>query len=142
MVVAPVKGGVGPFVILADGEQLPANLNHEKTVVMRRGKSTDNELRIVKAFGALADPALLRAADICEYKGEDGTPLHKHANGLWWFYDVDYVFEKGPFATYEEARTALVDYCVDYQNKFGENDSTIGRGDQRLGISTAALLRR
>lgn len=128
MVIAPGRDGISTFIILGDGECLPANLNTKTSVVMRKGKSTDNELIIVKKLGDLADEKLLRPPDVCAYTRHDGgSPLHQHDDQSWWFYDVDFVFERGPFPTRAEGLAALVAYCEDYQNKFG-NDSTKTEG--------------
>ena len=133
MVIAPGRDGISAFVILVDGEYLPANLNSEKTVVMRRGVSTDNQLKIIKEFGKMADPSLLKPVEFanCEYQGEDGTPLHQHVDGSWWFYDATYTFERGPFETYEEADLALVVYCNEYQESL-KNDLTTDQGFDKV----------
>lgn len=117
MVIAPGKGGISAFVILTDDEHLPVNLNSVKVLVMRRGKSTNNELKIVKAFGELADPSLLKPEEpsVCNYDGQV-PPIHQHADQTWWFYEVTYTFEQGPFPTEAEANLALTRYCEEYQD--------------------------
>jgi hypothetical protein len=116
MVIAPGQHGITAHVILGDGEALPQNLNSEKVVVYRRGKSTDMELHLVKALGVLADPGLLRdpSTPICNFEGGP-DPLHEHADGTFWFYEETWSLENGPFPTYDEAYNALAEYCVGLQ---------------------------
>jgi hypothetical protein len=113
MVVAPGVNGIVAHVILADGEALPQNLNSEKVVVYRRGKSTDMELLLVKPLGVLADADLLRdpGKPVCNFEGGP-DPLHEHADGTFWFYEETWSLENGPFPTYDEAYDALAEYCV------------------------------
>jgi hypothetical protein len=115
MIIGPGKGGISAFVILADGEFLPENLNSEKVVVMRRGESTGWELLVVKEFGKLADSELIKPseAQVCA-SGKLDHPLHQHADGSWWFYDVTWVYENGPFESYSIGSRALTEYCDDY----------------------------
>jgi hypothetical protein len=116
VVIGPGKGGIAAFVILADGELLPENLNNEKVLVMRKGDSTNRELKVVKELGKLATPDLLKKPEepVCEYLFQiaDGSPLHEHKDGTWWFYEETWTFENGPFPTYEEAVAALEAYCL------------------------------
>jgi hypothetical protein len=115
MVIAPGQNGITAHVCLGDNEALPANLNSEKVVVYRRGKSTDNELQLVKPLGVVldADHEALRdpTKPICNYSG-DGNPLHEHVNGEWFFYEETWAYENGPFPTYDDAYQALAEYCV------------------------------
>jgi hypothetical protein len=113
MVVAKGQGGIVAHVILADGEALPQNLNSEKVVVYRRGKSTNMELMLVKPLGVLADADLLRdkSKPVCNFEGGP-DPLHEHADGTFWFYEETWALENGPFSTYDEAYNALAEYCV------------------------------
>ncbi len=113
MIVAPGQNGITAHVILADGEMLPQNLNSEKVVVYRRGKSTDMRLLLVKALGVLATPDLLRdpSMPICNFEGGP-DPLHEHADGTFWFYEETWALENGPFPTYDDAYNALAEYCV------------------------------
>jgi hypothetical protein len=121
MVIAPGKDGISAFVILADGEFLPQNLNSEKVVVFRRGDSTNRELKVVKGFGELADQSLIKQPDppVCPGGGGvpsfEGNPLHQHEDETWWFYEETWVWESGPYETYEAAYAALEDYCVKLQ---------------------------
>lgn len=110
MVIASKDGMI--FVLLADGEFLPENLNSEKAVVMRRGPSTGQELLIVKPIGQLANPELLKKADepVCDFEGVD-TPLHQHRDNTWWFYDETWAFENGPYDSEEDGNIALEMYC-------------------------------
>ena len=112
MVISPPTKGM-IMVILGDGELLPENLNNERVVVMRRGDSTNRELRVVKELGKLATPDLLRLPDnpICNYTG-DGNPLHEHKDGKWWFYDETWAFENGPYESFEDGSVALEAYCT------------------------------
>jgi hypothetical protein len=116
MVIGPGRGGIAAFVILADGELLPENLNSEKVLVMRKGDSTNRELKVVKELGKLATPDLLKKPEepVCEYLFQltEGNPLHEHKDGTWWFYEETWAFENGPFPTYEEAEAALEAYCI------------------------------
>jgi hypothetical protein len=54
-----------------------------------------------------------QAGDSGECPGVDGSsnPLHQHPDGAWWWYDETWTEERGPFATQDEAETALGDYC-------------------------------
>lgn len=123
MVIAPGRSGITAVVILADGEFLPENLNSLKTVIFRQGDSTNRQLKIIKPFGELADSELLRpkAELICNY-GDDpnligsGNPLHQHKDDTWWFYEETWQLEQGPFDTYDEAFSALGQYCVELQS--------------------------
>lgn len=113
MVIAPGKDGISAFITLKDGELLPQNLNSEKVVVFRCGLSTQRELQIIKAFGELADPAILKppTAPACTHPRE-GHPLHQHSDDSWWYYYNTWSFENGPFSTMELARVELLEYCA------------------------------
>ncbi len=116
MVISPPTNGV-ILVILGETDKfIPENLNNEKVVIFRRDSSTNNELKMVKELGRLADPALLKKLDeqICNYLDNlvDGNPVHEHKDGTWWFYEETWTFENGPFPTYEEAEAALEAYCI------------------------------
>lgn len=113
MVIAPGRDQVIAFVTLADGEFLPANLNSEKVVVFRCGPSTARELVIIKEFGKLAEPELLKApvAPVCTHPRKD-HPLHQHSDNSWWYYDNSWTFEYGPFSSMELAHAELVEYCA------------------------------
>lgn len=113
MVVAPGQNGIVAHVILSDGEFLPVNLNSEKTIVYRRGQSTNWELKIEKPLGMLAAVELLRpeTKPICNFEGGN-DPLHEHEDGTFWFYEETWAMENGPFPTYEEAYNALAEYCL------------------------------
>lgn len=120
MVIAPGKQGISAIVILSDGEHLPENLNSVKTLVFRRGPSTNFELQVVKQFGYLAEPELLRkpAEPECNFTKlveggfqKVGEPLHQHADGTWWFYEETWGMEHGPYADKRLGRSALVAYC-------------------------------
>jgi len=116
MVIGPGKGAIAAFVILTDGELIPQNFNNEKVVVMRKGESTNRELKVIKPLGQLAAPELVRVPDepVCNYtevSDGDGNPLHQHKDETWWFYDETRAFENGPFPTFEEANDALEVYC-------------------------------
>lgn len=117
MVISPKTNGI-IHVILGEGDEfLPEKLNRENICVYRRDRSTNNQLITVKPIGKLAGPELLRPAvetSVCTYSG-DGNPLHQHADGKWWHYDVDWTLEHGPFDTYEEAYGALETYCENIQ---------------------------
>jgi hypothetical protein len=112
MVISPPTKGI-IIVILGDGELLPENLNNEKVVVMRKGNSTNRELKVVKELGKLATPDLLKPPDepVCNYAG-DGNPLHEHKDGKWWFYDETWAFENGPYESFEDGSVALEAYCT------------------------------
>lgn len=118
MVIARGENGIVAHVILADFEFLPENLNNERVVVYRRGESTDWQLKLVKALGTLATEHLLKppAPAVCDYKENQqetpGDPMHQHADEKWWWYEETWAFENGPFDTYEEAYTALGEYCL------------------------------
>jgi hypothetical protein len=136
MVVAKGQGGIVAHVILADGEALPQNLNSEKVVVYRRGKSTNMELMLAKPLGVLADPELLRNPSklICNFEGGP-DPLHEHGDGTFWFYEETWTLENGPFPTYDEAYNALAEYCVGLEivkNNLTnpENDDTVDTYDK------------
>jgi hypothetical protein len=124
MVIGPGKDGISAFVILADGELLPENLNREKVLVMRRGDSTNRELRVVKELGKLATPDLLKKPDepVCDQTELNGNPLHEHKDGKWWFYEETWAFENGPFPTFEEAGAALEAYCLVVLTQKEENE--------------------
>ncbi len=116
MVISPPNKGM-ILVILGDGELLPENLNNEKVVVMRRGESTNRELRVVKELGKLATPDLLKppAELVCTYSesnDNDGNPLHQHKDGSWWFYNETWAFENGPYESFEDGSVALEAYCT------------------------------
>lgn len=97
-------------VILADGEKIPQNLNSPKTVIFRRGESTNRELRMVKPLGELAsDDLISTSTEKCNYA--DTNPMHQHADGSWWFYEANRKFENGPYETYDLAYDALEEYC-------------------------------
>jgi hypothetical protein len=127
MVIGPGKDGISAFVILADGELLPENLNREKVLVMRRGDSTNRELRVVKELGKLANPDLLKKPDgpVCDQTELNGNPLHEHRDGTWWFYEETWVFENGPFPTFEEAEAALEAYCLVVLAQKEENEPVL-----------------
>ena len=112
MVISPPTKGI-ILVILGDGELLPENLNNEKVVVMRKGNSTNRELKVVKELGKLATPDLLKPPNepVCNYAG-DGNPLHEHKDGKWWFYDETWAFENGPYESFEDGSVALEAYCT------------------------------
>jgi hypothetical protein len=118
MVIGPGRSGISAFVILADGEYIPKKFNDERVVVMRRGASTNFELLVVKGFGKLASPELILPPEalLCEHP-KSGDPLHEHADGTWWFYDITWVAEAGPFLTYEDAYAGLKSYCILYQKE-------------------------
>lgn len=113
MVVSPKINGV-ISVILADGEYLPQNLNSEKVLVFRQGDSTGRQLEIIKEFGKLADPGILKSEveKICNYSG-DGNPLHQHEDQSWWYYDETWAYENGPFDSYDLGWESLEQYCQD-----------------------------
>ena len=117
MVIAKGRSGIAAIAILADGEFLPENFNSPKTLVFRQGESTGRQLKIVKPFGELAGPELLcpKSNPICNYEHTEGDPLHQHKDESWWFYDADWQLEQGPFDTYDEAFTALGQYCIELQ---------------------------
>lgn len=116
MVIGPGKDGIAAFVILADSELLPENFNNEKVLVMRKGESTNRELKVVKEIGKLATLDLLKKPEnpVCDYPLHltDSNPLHEHKDGTWWFYEEMWAFENGPFPTFEEAASALEAYCI------------------------------
>ncbi len=119
MIIAKAPDGI--YVTLADGEYLPSNLNNTKTKVFRQGDSTDRQLVLLKPLGVLA-PELLRpeppAKPVCPLSlllAATNRPLHQHEDDSWWFYDVTFALEAGPFDTEAEAKDALAKYCVDYQ---------------------------
>jgi hypothetical protein len=122
MVIAPGKSGIVAIIILADGEFLPENLNSTKTLVFRQGESTNRQLKMLKPFGELADPEILRpkTKPICNY-GDDpdlvgsGNPMHQHEDNTWWFYEETWQLEQGPFDTHDDALTALGQYCIEFQ---------------------------
>jgi hypothetical protein len=117
MVIAPGQNGVTALVILADGEYLPANLNSERVVVMRCGNSTDRKPVVIKGYGELAEASILKTAEEpeCTFPTGHSDPLHEHKDQTWWFYDVTWTFEQGPFPTKEAGYTALVAYCEELQ---------------------------
>ena len=120
MVIAHGKDNISAFVVLQDDEKLPLNLNVPTVVVCRCGDSTNRKLEVIKPFGSLADDSILAvqaAKPICEYKGEpDGSPLHQHADGSWWFYEETWALENGPFDTEDAAYEVLKAYCVELQS--------------------------
>jgi hypothetical protein len=139
MVISPpVKGVI--LVILGDGELLPENLNREKVVVMRRGESTNRELKVVKKLGELATPDLLKppVEPICTYTPVDGNPLHEHRDGKWWFYDETWALENGPYESFEDGSVALEAYCTTVlavrtaQNEIETNDLTSELENDRM----------
>lgn len=102
------------MVILGETDKfIPENLNSEKVVIFRRDKSTNQELKMVKELGKLADPDLLKKSKppTCTYNG-DGNPLHEHADGTWWFYEETWSLENGPFENWEDGYNALEAYCL------------------------------
>lgn len=102
------------MVLLGETDKfIPENLNNEKVVIFRRDPSTNNELKMVKDLGKLADPSLLKPPDtlVCNYVS-DGNPLHEHTDGTWWFYEETWAFENGPYLTYEDGYDALEGYCI------------------------------
>ena|SRR5579859_5491439 len=117
MVISPKTGGV-IYVILGEKDKfLPEKFNTEKVLAFRKDSSTNNELRTIKPLGELAKPEILKPAQdvlTCTYSG-DGNPLHQHADGKWWYFDVEWTLEQGPFDTYEEAYGALEEYCQNIQ---------------------------
>lgn len=112
MVISPPTKGI-IMVILGDGELLPENLNSEKVVVMRRGDSTNRELKVIKELGKLASPDLIKppAEPVCNFEG-GSNPLHEHKDGSWWFYDETWSAENGPYESFEDGSTALEAYCT------------------------------
>jgi hypothetical protein len=141
MVVAKGQGGIVAHVILADGESLPQNLNSEKVVVYRRGKSTSMELMLVKPLGVLADADLLRdqSKPVCNFEGGP-DPLHEHADGTFWFYEETWALENGPFSTYDEAYNALAEYCVGLERVKNyltnpENDDKVDTYDKPTDVN-------
>ena len=124
MVIGPGRNGISAFVILGDGEFLTDNLNTIKTVVFRKGKSTDYELKMVKAFGKLADPSILRAAPEKEcIPNEDGDPIHQHTDGGWWFFEKNFKMETGPYESWDEAFACLKIYCEILQEVLAEQEA-------------------
>ena len=115
MVILPGQNGIAAHICLGDGEALPLQFNNEKTVVYRRGPSTDNALKIEKPLGIVLEPGhpLLKdpTKPICTYEGGDG-PIHEHENGDWYFYEENWAYENGPFETWEECYQALAEYCL------------------------------
>lgn len=100
-------------VILGEGEMITEQFNSEKVVVYRRDSTTNWELLLIKALGTLASPEQLRvnAKPKCNHVG-DSNPLHEHEDGTWWHFDELWSLENGPFSTYDEAYSALAEYCV------------------------------
>jgi len=43
-------------------------------------------------------------------------PVHRNANGKWYFWDETWSFEEGPHETEAEAREALETYCKEQLN--------------------------
>lgn len=117
MVIAPARDGIGPFVLLADGEFLPEKFNNEKVVVMRCGPSTGNRPVTLKAFGQVTPLELLRppVEPECTYQNTDGNPLHEHKDGTWWFYEETWALESGPYESFDDGYTALEAYCITLQ---------------------------
>lgn len=134
MVIGPGRGAVTAFVILNDGEFIPARFNHPKIVVYRRGRSTNGELVEIKPLGELAKTEDLKPAErpACNYSG-DGNPLHEHEDGTWWYFDEAWDLENGPFPTQQSAYTSLYAYCEDVQRtkelseKFEEGFKFLGK---------------
>lgn len=138
MVIGPGRDGITAFVILGDNELLPENLNDEKILVMRKGDSTNRELKVVKELGKLASPDLLKKPEepVCDYlfQSTEGNPLHEHKDGTWWFYEETWAFENGPFPTYEEANAALEAYCIVVLAVRGDQEENTKKGlDNRIG---------
>ena len=112
MVISPPTNGVIMVILGETDKFIPENLNSEKVVIFRRDKSTNNELKMIKELGKLANPELLKkpTAPVCGYLGDAG-PLHEHADGTWWFYEETWAFENGPFESWEDGDNALEAYC-------------------------------
>ena len=115
MVISPPTNGVIMVILGETDKFIPENLNSEKVVIFRRDKSTNNELKMIKELGRLADPELLKKPEskVCTYTDNiiDGNPLHEHADGTWWFYEETWAFENGPFESWEDGDNALEAYC-------------------------------
>ena len=41
-------------------------------------------------------------------------PIHKNADGTWWFWDEVWAFEIGPYSSEHEARKSLDEYVEKY----------------------------
>jgi hypothetical protein len=137
-VIAPGQGGISAFVTLADGELLSEEFNSVKVVVFRRGESTNRQMKIVKPFGKLATPDLLRPAlpPICTYleRMEGGDPLHEHADGTWWFYEQNFQMENGPYESWDEAHACLVTYCELLQEYLENPNLTTEVKDEKITL--------
>lgn len=115
MVISPTDPKGHIIVILTDDERLPGNFNTANVLVFRKGESTNRELVVVKELGKLADPSILKQPEVpvCNYSG-DGNPLHQHEDGSWWFYEESWVYENGPYLTYDAGWEALEKYCINF----------------------------
>lgn len=111
-------GKVSAFIILGDGEHLPAKFNIPSVIAYRKGKSTNGELVTIKAFGEEAKPEDLgiEVEAKCLYS-DNGNPLHEHSDGTWWHFDAAWSLEYGPFPTYAQAFEALLNYCNEFQQQ-------------------------
>jgi hypothetical protein len=118
MVIGPGQGKVSFFVIIGDGEFIPAKFNTPNVVVYRKGWMTFGDLVEIKSYGTLAKPADLapEVAPACNYSG-DGQPLHQHGDGTWWYFDAEFSLENGPYATESLAYESLVAYCKQFQDQ-------------------------
>lgn len=110
----PITGVI--HVILGDGESLTEQWNSEKVVVYRKDATTNRELQLVKAYGLLASPEELKknAKQRCGWDAlsNGGDPIHQHEDGTWWHFDELWSLENGPFETWDEAYSALAEYCA------------------------------
>ena len=103
-------------VILGEGESLMERWNNEKVVVYRKDSTTNQELELVKPLGLLASPEALKvnAKLKCGYVMalNGGDPIHQHDDQSWWHFDELGELENGPFETWDEAYSALAEYCA------------------------------
>lgn len=103
-------------VILGEGESLIEKFNDPKVVVYRRDSTTAWELVLVKGLGLLASAEQLKVnvKQRCGWTAASnaGDPIHQHEDGSWWHFDELWSLENGPFATWDEAYSALAEYCA------------------------------
>lgn len=103
-------------VILGEGESLTEQWNNEKVVVYRRDSTTGWDLKLVKPLGLLASADVLKvnAKKRCGWDATSngGDPIHQHDDQSWWHFDELWSLENGPFETWDEAYSALAEYCA------------------------------
>lgn len=131
-------------IILGEGEKITEQFNTEKAVIYRRDSTTDWKLKLVKPLGLLANEEELRvnAKPVCnfDFSSDNGNPLHQHDDGTWWHFDELWQLEHGPFSTYEEAYSALADYCIELETSAATAEELAN--DMGSNISNDAIAKK